>query len=680
MLACGPNGGSAPASITAASPASAGAPAGLVDVTLESVGLDSAALDRSADPCSDFYQFACGKWLEKTEIPADEPSWMRSFNEIEKRNEHELRSILEGASTPETDPGTLKVRSFYGACMAESAIDAAGVHPLDALLAQVRQVTDAKRLAAVTTELHALEIWPFFDVSPVQDPKDATHWVANLDQGGLGLPDRDYYLKDDAGSKELRAFYRGHVERMLGLAGAPAADARAGAADVLRLETELAKISKTRVERRDPKGMFNRWERAQLAHAAPAFRWDGYFDRLGLPIQALNVTAPKFFAGLSPLIAAASPAALRAYLEWHILHSTARQLSKPLLEESFKLEQKLTGQAELKPRWRRCVAASDAALGDLLGEAYVKKDFAGPSKQAAEQLVHAISAAFQADLGGLTWMDETTRARASEKQRAMEYLIGYPDKWKTYDFDVDRTSHLANVLRARAFELKRDLAKVGKLVDRREWDISPPTVNAYYDPQRNHMVFPAGILQPPFYDVKSAAAVNLGAIGMVVGHELTHGFDDEGSQYDAKGNLSNWWAADVSQRFQERTACLAEQYDQYEALPGVHLNGRLTLGENIADLGGMKLAFAAYHELRKGQAQQTSAGGFNDDQQFFLAVGQAWCTKSRPEFERMMVQVDPHSPPRFRVRGPLSDLTEFAQAFSCPADAAMRAKKACEVW
>jgi putative endopeptidase len=653
----------------------------VVEVSLESVGLDSTALDRSADPCSDFYQFACGKWLEKTEIPGDEPMWARSFNEIHKRNEHELQYILEGASTPETPPGTQKVRTFYGACMDEGAIEAAGVHPIDDLLAKARKVKDTKSLAAVTTELHAYQIWPFFDLSPVQDPNDATHWVANLDQGGLGLPDRDYYLKDDDRSKELRSFYLGHVERMLSLAGVPAEKAKAGAADVLKLETELAKVSKTRVERRDPKGMFNHLERTELVHAAPAFNWDGYFDHLGLrQVKALNVTSTKFFEGISPVIAAAPPAALQAYLEWQVLRSTARQLSKPFVDESFKLEQALTGQAEQRPRWRRCIAATDASLGDLLGEAYVQKDFAGESKQAAEKLVHAISAAFQAELGGLSWMDETTRARAGEKLHAMDYLIGYPEKWKTYDFEVNRKSHLGNVLRARAFDLKRDLAKVGNVVDRQEWDMSPPTVNAYYDPQRNHMVFPAGILQPPFYDVKSATAVNLGAIGMVVGHELTHGFDDEGSQYDAKGNLSNWWADDVGKLFQEKTACVADQYDAYEVLPGVHLNGHLTLGENIADLGGMKLAFAASRALRKDEAQQSVAGGFSEDQQFFLAVGQAWCAKTRPEFDRMMVQVNPHSPPRFRVRGPLSDLPEFAEAFSCPAGAPMRAKKACEVW
>ncbi|HVZ30917.1 MAG TPA: M13 family metallopeptidase N-terminal domain-containing protein, partial [Polyangiaceae bacterium] len=349
VVSCGPSAGSPPATAAAppgtpaAAEGAASAPAAqLVPVTLESVGLDASALDRSADPCSNFYQFACGKWMEKTEIPADEPMWTRSFNEIHKRNELELRAILEAPSTPETDPGTQKIRSFYAACMDEGSIDKAGTHAIDELLAKARKVKDPKSLAAVATELHAHEIWPFFDLSPVQDPHDATHWIANLDQGGLGLPDRDYYLKDDDRSKELRAFYLGHVERMLTLAGVPAAKAKAGAADVMKLETELAKVSKTRVERRDPKGMFNHLERSDLVKETPNFNWDGYFEQLGLrQVKDLNVTAPKFFEGISPVISSASPAALQAYLQWQILRSTARQLSKPFVDEAFKLEQAL---------------------------------------------------------------------------------------------------------------------------------------------------------------------------------------------------------------------------------------------------------------------------------------------------------------------------------------------------
>jgi putative endopeptidase len=689
---CGPSSGSPPAKAAVAADPSvplAEAPVALpvlrapnlTDVTLESVGLESGILDRSADPCADFYQFACGKWLEQTPIPADEAGWFRSFDEIQKRNEAVLRSILERADTAQASPEQRQIGTFYAACMDEAAVETAGSKPIADLLAQAGQIKNAEGVAALTLELHQLGIWPLFDISPAQDPKDARRWVASLDQGGLGLPDRDYYLKDDPRSRQLRATYVAHVERMLALARVPAARAHSGAADVLALETGLAKVSKSGVERRDSKHMFNRVERAQLRQAAPSFDWDRYLKQLGLgQIEVLNVTAPRFFEGMSSVTRSASPAALRSYFEWHIVRSLARQLSKAFVDESFQLEQTLTGQAELPPRWRRCLSATDRALGDSLGAAYVKTNFSSESKSAAEGLVQAISTAFAHELNGLTWMDDATRSRASGKQAAMGFLIGYPDHWKTYDFPVDRKAHAQNVLRARAFDLKRELAKVGKLVDRDEWRVNAPVVDAFYNPQLNQMVFPAGILQAPFYNVKSAISVNLGAIGMLVGHELTHGFDDEGAHYDAKGNLENWWSPDVSKRFEDKTACVAQQYSQHEIAPGLHLNGQLTLGENIADMGGVKLAFAAYRALRASAAERTRADGFDEDQQFFLAFGQAWCGKYRPELERLKVQVDPHSPPRFRVRGPLSNLPEFAAAFSCPADSPMRAKTICSVW
>jgi putative endopeptidase len=684
LTGCGPGSGSQPvAPVGAAQTRAAGsAPQkGVIEVTLESVGLDPLALDRNVDPCSDFYQFACGKWLEQTAIPADEARWTRSFDEIRKRNELELQRILEQAAQSATDPDTQKLGAYYGACMDESAVDAAGARPLAELLAKVATVRDHESLTSVTTQLHAQGIWPFFDLSPVQDPNDASRWVANLDQAGLGLPDRDYYLREDEASNKLRGVYLAHVQQMLRLAGESQTRAQAGAQSVLRIETELARAAKSRVERRDPTRMFNRLERAELQRTTPTFDWNSYASALGLAqLQAFNVTAPKFFEGLEHVLASTSTEAIRAYLEWHVVRSLARELSQPFVDESFKLEQALTGQAELRPRWRRCVDGTDDALADLLGRAYVQRSFAGPSKPAAEGLVLAISAAFATELTRLTWMDEPTRAQAQQKLDAMAYLIGYPEKWKTYDFQVDRRAHLPNVLRSRAFDLRRELAKIGKPVDRQEWQMSPPTVNAYYDAQRNHMVFPAGILQPPFYDVTSAAPVNFGAIGMVMGHELTHGFDDEGSQYDSKGNLANWWSPEVGKRFKEKTACVAQQYSAFEALPGLHVNGELTLGENIADLGGVKLAFGAYRALRQSAPERVSAGGFDEDQQFFLAVGQAWCAKARPEFERLMVQVNPHSPPRFRVRGPLSSLPEFAEAFSCPHGAPMRAEQICSVW
>ncbi|MET0791563.1 MAG: M13 family metallopeptidase [Polyangiaceae bacterium] len=686
LLGCGAN--AAPPALSGPPAAASAAPLGkppqkpVTNVTLQSVGLDPLAMDRAQDPCTDFYQYACGNWLKTVQIPADEPAWSRSFNEINKRNELALKQILEDATKASSpDPLTKKLATFYGACMNEAASNQAGARPIEGLLKKARGVRDPKTLAAVVTELHKLSIFPLFDVSPTQDADDATRWIANLDQHGLGLPDRDYYLRPDEVSAKLRTTYREHVARMLELAGFPKAGATAAALDVLNLETELAKISKTNVERRDPKGMFNRLDRAGVEKALPGFDWNGYWQGLGFPkVQAIAVTAPKFFEGLQALITTTKPAVWQSYLSWHIVRSTAMLLSQPFIDESFKMRQALTGQPELPPRWRRCVQATDDSLAEVLGQPYVKDHFPGDSKQSAENMVRAISAAFDADLGRLDWMDDATRVRAHEKLSSLANLIGYPSKWKTYDYPLDEKSYADNVLRSRSFELQRGLAKVGNTVDRTEWQLSAPTVNAYYDPQRNQMVFPAGILQPPFYGIGQGIAVNAGAIGMVIGHELTHGFDDEGSQFDAKGNLSSWWTTAASARFKGKIGCISEQYSAYEALPGLHVNGALTLGENIADNGGLKLAFEAYRALRSSAAEAIVADGMNEDQQFFLAFAQGWCSAYRPDFERMLVQTNPHSPPRFRVRGPLTNTPQFAEAFACKEGSPMRPKNTCSVW
>ena len=672
---------SQPAPPLAVAPSSASAKP-TVNVTLASVGLDPLAIDRSQDPCSDFYQYACGNWLKTVQIPADEPAWSRSFNEIQKRNELELKRILEEATKPgSTDPVTQKLGAFYGACMDEAAADKAGARPIRALLDKAASVKDAKSLSAVVTELHAVGITPLFDTSPTQDADDATRWMATLDQNGLGLPDRDYYLRDDEGSKKLLATYREHVARMLTLAGFPEKRATAAAADVLALETELAKISKTKVERRDPKTMFNRFNRSGVAKAVPAFDWEGYWKGLGFPgIQNISLTAPKFFEGLQALITSTKPGVWQSYLQWQIVHDTASLLSKPFVDERFRMQQALTGQPELPPRWRRCVHATDDALGDLLAQPYVRDHFPGDSKQSAETMVSAISAAMGSDLDGLDWMDAETRSRAHEKLGSLAYLIGYPEKWKAYDFALDPKGYAQNALHSRNYELKRALTKVGKPVDRTEWQMTAPTVNAYYDPQRNQMVFPAGIMQPPFYGINQGLAVNAGAIGMVVGHELTHGFDDEGSQFDAKGNLSSWWTPAASDKFKAKISCVEKQYSGYEALPGLHVNGALTLGENIADNGGLKLAFEAYRALRKNAKEAVIADGMSEDQQFFLGFAQGWCAVYRPDFERMVVQTNPHSPPRFRVRGPLTNMPQFGEAFSCKVGSPMRPKDTCSVW
>jgi putative endopeptidase len=639
-----------------------------VNTTLAAVGLDGTAIDRTADPCKDFYQFACGGWIAKTEIPGDSAMWGRGFSEIHKRNEAALRTILEDAgSAKNPDPATQKIGDYYAACMDEAAADAAGAEPIKALISRARGVSSANDVATLVTDLHQKNIFPIFTISGEQDDGDATRVIAYMDQSGIGLPDRDYYTKDDDEKKKIRKAYVEHVERLLVLVGFDKKTAPRAAEQVVETETEIAKISKTNVERRDPKKQYNLLSRDDLAKKAPHFPWDSYFKALGIAdMKQVNVTV--------------KPDAWKSYLSFHIARATADLLSKPFVDESFVMRKLLSGQKEMKPRWKRCVSHTDAALGEVLAQPFVAKYFAGESKRAAEQMVQEISKAFAVEVKALDWMDEKTREKALVKLNSMEYLIGYPAKWRSYDFKVDRKKFATNVLTARAFEQKRILAKIGKPVDRGEWFMSPPMVNAYYEEKLNQMVFPAGILQPPFYDVKAAAYVNLGAIGMVVGHELTHGFDDEGSQYAANGNLENWWQPEVAKKFEDKTSCVVQQYSNYEAIPGRKVNGELTLGENIADLGGLKLAFMAYRESRKGAASMTVADGFTEDQQFFLASAQAWCAKGRDEYLSMLVQTDPHSPPKFRVNGSVSSLPEFAQAFSCAEGSPMRPAKACSVW
>ena len=665
-------------------PPSASAPPGPPSraVSLASVGLDASAMDRSVEPCNDFYQFACGGWLAKTEIPADKSRWSRGFDTITDGNERELRAILEDAAAGKsTDPVAKKIGAFYGACMDEKAIEANGTKPIDPLRALVRRVHDPKSLAAALGELHKNRIFPVFDVSEDQDAKDATKMIAALDQAGLGLPDRDYYFKDDDKSKEIRAKYAETITKMLTLAGYRGKAAAQATEDVLAIETELAKVSKTRVERRDPSGMYNRLDRKGLEAKAPDFPWDKYFDALGAgSLAEISVTSVPFFEGMNKLLTSQKPTAWQHYLDWHVIHESAGALPKAFVDLAFELHKTLTGQAQQRDRWKRCVSATDASLGELLAQAFVERKFGKDQKQAVEGMVYGIRDAFADEVATLDWMDAKTKEASLAKLKAMSYLIGFPKTWRAYDFEVDPKRYGQSLLAARRADTKWHLAQIGKPVDREQWLMTPPTVNAYYNPSKNQMVFPAGILQPPFYGAKASLAVNLGAMGMVVGHELTHGFDDQGSQYDGNGNLQSWWTPDVRARFDAKGGCVVEQYGAYEPLAGVKLNGKLTLGENIADIGGVKLAFHAYKKLRAGATEVDVAEGFTEDQQFFLSVGQVWCSSMKEAESRRRAQVDPHSSPKFRVNGSLSDTSEFAQAFSCKQGAPMRPEHACSVW
>lgn len=650
-----------------------------VATTLEKVGLDGKALDKSVEPCDDFYQFACGNWIKTTQIPSDKARWSRSFSVIDERNEADLRQILENAATSK-DPKLSRLGTFWSACMNEPAVEKAGTRPIQPLLARAGALAKKGDILKLTIDLHKQKLWALFDISSEQDFKDATRYLTYLDQNGLGLPDRDYYTKEDDKSKKIREEYLGHVKRMFVLLGTKEAQAEALAKDVMEIETELAKVSKTRVERRDPQGLYNKLTPDDLAKLAPNFDVKAYLTAMKLGDQKeLIVTSKPFFEGLSKLVESVAMPKWQSYFRFQIAHRTARMLSKAFVDEDFKLDQVLTGTESIRPRWKRCIDASDEAQGELLGEPFVDLRFGGKSKEAALEMVKAIGVSFGDDLPQLKWMDTGTRKLASDKQAAMAFLIGYPEKYKTYDFAITGTDYAGNALRGAAFDLARKLSRIGKAVDRGEWEMTPPTVNAYYNPLKNQMVFPAGILQPPFYSVNSATAVNLGAMGMVVGHELTHGFDDEGSQFDKDGNLREWWTGDVKKRFQGATECVEKQYANYEVLPGVKLNGKLTLGENIADNGGVKLAFYAYRALTK-DTKEGIADGYNEDQQFFLSMAQVWCSKQRDEYARMAAQIDPHSAPKWRVNGSMQNQKEFAEAFACKPGTKMNPTNKCVVW
>jgi putative endopeptidase len=667
-----------------AAPPMQAAPPPAPEISLAQTGIDASWMDLAADPCSDFFAYACGGFVKTTVIPSDRPTW-GTTESIQKTNEEFLRETLEkAAADPAGDPVRKKIGDYYSACIDEPAIEAAGARPIQPLLDEVARVKNAKSLADAVIALQADNVWPLFDIGAQQDFKDATQVIAGLDQDGLGLPDRDYYLKDEGNLTEIRVFYAGHVGRMLALLGMKPAEVKAAVADVMRVETKVAKLQQDKVARRDPYKVYHRVERAGLAAAAKTFPWGRYFEKLGFPaIQAISVNDPAYFTGIDKLLHAEKPDAWRHYLAWQVVRAKARFLSKAFVDESFALRKKLVGQEEIEPRWKRCVRAVDGSLGELLAQPYVAAKFGGDSKARAQELAESIRQAMRADLEGLPWMDEATRKAALEKLQDLQHdKTGYPDKWRSYEFEVTRGAYAANASAADRFELHRQLAKIGKPVDRTEWGMTPPTVNAYYDPSLNEIVLPAGELQPPFFSRDFYSPVNLGDEGAnTIGHEITHGFDDQGSKFDGKGNLRDWWTPETKTRFDEATKCVQDQYAQYEAVPGVKLNGELTSGENIADIGGVKLGLIALDAWKRAHpGEHRVVPGFNDEQLFFLAYAQGWCSKETPQFLEMLARTNPHSPPRWRVNGPMADVPQFASAFQCKATAPLNPARRCAVW
>ncbi|MDX6497899.1 MAG: putative endopeptidase [Blastocatellia bacterium] len=649
-------------------------------------GFDLSSLDRSANACQDFNRFANGGWMDKNPIPAAYSRWGR-FELLDEQNQNVLHGILDGliAKKKFGNRDEQKIADFYGSCMDEKNIEVEGIKPLESELRRIAQITDLVSLEDEIARLHAHRIPAVFGFGASQDYKDSTQIIAQVVQGGLGLPDRDYYTSDEAKSKATREEYARHVERTFELMGDSPERAAAEAKTVLSLETKLAEKSLTRVQRRNPEANYHPMIKTQLLEMTPDFDWSRYFRGIGLPeIGKVNVGQPDFFKAADKLLTNTPVDEWKTYLRWHLVNAASSTLSSKFVLESFNFNGKyLQGTTEMLPRWKRCVASTDRALGEALGKLYVAKTFTPAAKNRARMMVANLIAALRDDLATLSWMSQETRQKAIGKLEAYVRKIGYPDQWRDYEaLQITRGAYYNNAVSAGEFDFKRNLVKIGKPVDRTEWGMSPPTVNAYYNPQFNEIVFPAGILQPPFYDPKADDAFNYGGIGAVIGHEMTHGFDDQGARFDANGNLVMWWTPDDYKKFTDRTNCVVHQFDSYEVEPGLHQKGPLVVGESVADLGGLTVAYAAYQRSLQGKPRPKNINGFTPEQRFFLGWAQVWAQNIRPEAARLRTATDPHPLGRFRVNGPLSNMPTFASAFACKeGDAMVRPPdKRCQIW
>ena len=651
-------------------------------------GIPVEDIDRSVSPCTDFDAYANGQWRATHPMPAMQTRWaIREVTQDDTRAR--LRSIAEedaskATSLPKSSPGQL-TGNFYGSCMNESRINILGLKPLEPTLKRIADVHDLKSLNAEIIHLEESRISAPLFISATQDLHDTTRMIAEIGITGLGLPDRDYYLREERRFKDAREKYVRHVQKMFELSGSPGADASTAATAVMKIETALAQARLSRVELRDPKIQDHPMSFAELKKLAPNFDWDAAFQILGIPRDGrINVPQPKLVQDFNDLLQSVAIDDWKLYLRWTALHTNAAYLAAPFEEENFAFfGTTMSGAKEPRPRWQRCVIATDSMLGEALGHEYVDRYLPPKAKDRARQMAVNIVDELKRSIQSRDWMTAPTKAKALEKVGSLNIKIGYPDKWKDYTgVTIEPDSYLQNVLNARRYEVRDDLGQIGKPVDRGRWDMTPPTMNAYYNPSMNEIVVPAGYLQPPGFDPKGLDAINYGAVGVSIGHEISHGVDDEGAQFDATGKLENWWTDADFKNFQARTGCTTNQYENYFVEPGLHLQGKLVTGEALGDLGGVNLAYRAYKRSREVKGPEPTVDGFTPDQQFFLAEAQWRGMIVRPESARVAVSVDPHPPGKFRVLGPLSNMPEFERAFSCKTGDAMVRSEAerCSVW